>query len=550
MGFLSFLPGNPQKSFYVISILTVVLMFVAYLTHLAYLDIDPRLDEVRRALVTLEMMLRDNYWVPTLNGEPYLNKPPLYNWLLALSFKAFGINAFALRLPVIAAIAWFGFLIYKLSSRYVSKRTAVLAALLFMTNGRILIYDSLVGLIDILYSSIVYLGFFLVFFYGKQEKWYKLFIFTYLLVVLGYMMKGLPSLVYQGFALIVFFSIENKWKVLFHRAHFAGIAVMLTLLGAYYINYFNQVHLSPGELFQQIITESTKRTFREDRIWMKDFVVHFSTYPLVFTYHYAPWTLLLLLVVRKNVLSGLRINPFIRYNALLFFACFFIYWLSPYIIARYMFMLLPLCFTVAAFYYEQTLSGVANKIKNPIDYFLITIIIILGLGCLSLPFIPFTFNLPGIFWKSALISLLLLTCGWAALKIPSLRLSFLILAFVLSRFGFNWFVIEQRGGYIQEQKAHANKVMEMAGNTPLYIEKSDPRANFGEQVNRDGLSFIYSLEKGRILPMADSIKPGALYITDSFSMVKKPHKILYRWPSTGQPDHYLVEYPQGNGANP
>lgn len=103
-------PSTTQytKTFYTISIISILLLSIAYTTHLTVLEIDPRLDEIRRGLVTLEMMLRDNYMVPTINGELYLNKPPLYNWLLALSYKAFGVNEFALRIPVIAAIFWFG----------------------------------------------------------------------------------------------------------------------------------------------------------------------------------------------------------------------------------------------------------------------------------------------------------------------------------------------------------------------------------------------------------------------------------------------------------
>jgi 4-amino-4-deoxy-L-arabinose transferase-like glycosyltransferase len=531
-----------DRMFFALCAASILFLAVAYMSHLTFLEIDPRLDEIRRGLVSLEMMLSGNYLVPTLNGEPYLNKPPLYNWLLVLSYKTFGVNEFALRFPVIVAIFWFGWLIYFFAAKYVSRKTAIIAALFFMTNGRILIYDSLVGLIDILYSSIVYGSFMLVYHYGKKENWYKLFIYSYFLVVVGYLMKGFPSIVYQGFLLLVFFIMENKWKILFHRAHFAGIGVMVLLLGIYYFIYFNRVNLSPSELFTKIITESTVRTFKEDANWFKDFGKHFPTYPLVFGYHYAPWTLLLLLIIRKNWLQTLKANRFIWFNSILFFSCFFIYWLSPYIIARYMFMLLPLCFTVAAYYYMEV-SRSGDKIRQIIDYTLMTVILLTGAGCLSLPFLSYTNHLPGVIWKSTFIAIILIGCSYACWKIPPLRLPFIILAFVCSRFGFNWFVVEQRGGYILEQKAHAHKVMEIAGDAPMFIEKSDPRANFGEQVNRDGFTFLFELEKQKILPMADTIKPGVLYITDSFTMAKRPHTLFYRWSSTGQSEHFLVSYP-------
>jgi 4-amino-4-deoxy-L-arabinose transferase-like glycosyltransferase len=536
--------STSNKIFSYISLLSIFLLAIAYSTHLTVLEIDPRVDEIRRGLVSLEMLISGNYMVPTINGEPYLNKPPLYNWLLALSYKTFGVNEFALRMPVFVAIFWYGWLIYFFTSKFVSKKAALIATLLFITNGRILIYDSLLGLIDLFYSSIVYLSFMLVYYYGKKEKWYKLFIWSYLLVVIGYLMKGLPSIVYQGFLLAVFFLSEKKWKVLFHRAHFLGAGLALGLLCIYYYFYFQRVSFTPSQLFTRIITESTIRTVKEDANWLKDFTIHFFTYPVVFSYHYAPWTLLLFLVIRKNWLEILRQNNFIRFNALLFFACFFIYWFSPYIIARYMFMLLPLCFTVAAYYYMEVAKP-SEKLVIYFNHLLIGLLIILGVGCLSLPFISFTQHLHGIYWKSAVVSIMLLVCGYLAIRYPALRLSFIIMGIICSRFGFNWFVVDQRGQFTIQQRQEAEKVIELAKGRPIFLQKS------ADHINPDGLSFNIARIQWRVLPLTDKIIPNAVYVTDSATMVKQPHKVIYHWASWFQPNHYLVEYllEDGNKAS-
>ncbi|HEV2523722.1 MAG TPA: glycosyltransferase family 39 protein, partial [Gammaproteobacteria bacterium] len=43
-------------------------------------------------------MLANNHWIiPHLNGVSYLEKPPMLYWLIALSYKFFGINAFGAR---------------------------------------------------------------------------------------------------------------------------------------------------------------------------------------------------------------------------------------------------------------------------------------------------------------------------------------------------------------------------------------------------------------------------------------------------------------------
>jgi 4-amino-4-deoxy-L-arabinose transferase-like glycosyltransferase len=56
------------------------------------------IDETRYAAVAWEMWFRNDFLVPHLNGESYSHKPPLLFWLIALSWKLFGVNEMSLRL--------------------------------------------------------------------------------------------------------------------------------------------------------------------------------------------------------------------------------------------------------------------------------------------------------------------------------------------------------------------------------------------------------------------------------------------------------------------
>jgi 4-amino-4-deoxy-L-arabinose transferase-like glycosyltransferase len=51
-----------------------------------------------------EMIAAHQWLVPTNDGIPRLQKPPLLYWMIIISFKLFGINAAAARLPIAAAI--------------------------------------------------------------------------------------------------------------------------------------------------------------------------------------------------------------------------------------------------------------------------------------------------------------------------------------------------------------------------------------------------------------------------------------------------------------
>jgi 4-amino-4-deoxy-L-arabinose transferase-like glycosyltransferase len=178
-----------------LGIACIVLFLISYLSHLAALPLDIKGDEGRRALVSLEMMISGDYITPTLNGELFLNKPPLYNWIMVAYLKASGsFGPFWIRLPMIMAIVLFGIFIYRYVSRYCDRMVAVVAAFAFVTNGRIIIYDSFVGLIDLTFGFCMYWLMMLVFEYGEKKKYWQLFIYTYLLTAIGYLMKGLPAL--------------------------------------------------------------------------------------------------------------------------------------------------------------------------------------------------------------------------------------------------------------------------------------------------------------------------------------------------------------------
>lgn len=55
-------------------------------------------DETRYVSVAWEMWVRDDFWVPYLNGSTYSHKPPLLFWLMQLSWWLFGVNEWTPRL--------------------------------------------------------------------------------------------------------------------------------------------------------------------------------------------------------------------------------------------------------------------------------------------------------------------------------------------------------------------------------------------------------------------------------------------------------------------
>ena len=85
-------------------------------------------DEGRYGGVAYEMLSQREWVVPTLDGLPFLHKPPLYYWLAAASLSLFGVNEAALRLvPALFGIAGC-LLVYALARVMFDRRAALWSA--------------------------------------------------------------------------------------------------------------------------------------------------------------------------------------------------------------------------------------------------------------------------------------------------------------------------------------------------------------------------------------------------------------------------------------
>jgi 4-amino-4-deoxy-L-arabinose transferase-like glycosyltransferase len=106
-------------------------------------------DEGRYAQIPREMLESGDWLVPTLQGEPYLDKPPLFYWMVMLAYAGFGYHAWAARLVPALALHGAVLLTFLLGRRLVGGRAAFWGALLlslspgFFGMGRLLLLDGL-----------------------------------------------------------------------------------------------------------------------------------------------------------------------------------------------------------------------------------------------------------------------------------------------------------------------------------------------------------------------------------------------------------------------
>src|SRR6266511_1505256 len=79
-------------------------------------------------------MVETHHWVlPTNNGAPRLQKPPLLYWLVIISFKLFGVNAATARLPVALAVVASTALIFLIGEKLTDYWRGFIAGLIYLS---------------------------------------------------------------------------------------------------------------------------------------------------------------------------------------------------------------------------------------------------------------------------------------------------------------------------------------------------------------------------------------------------------------------------------
>lgn len=323
-------------------VLAVLLSFPAFFINLG---IHPFIeDESIRALVALEMDMNGNYFFPTLGGVPYFAKPPLYNWILLLFSKIFGgLNEWTTRIPTVLFLYGFVAYIYHTHKRAnYSSRFSIIVSLLFLTCGRILFWDSFLGLIDVFFSWIMYAMIVEMYFNWKKESFWWFYGLSYFLLSVGFLLKGFPAILFFGLTLVwIIYLDRSLLKRIFCLPHLVSLIIPLALIGGYYLIY-NQ----SGEVENSVsglLDQATRRTIiRYDLV---DVIKHIFLYPFENLYHFLPWSLLVFGLLLKKSRNEVFTDPFVLFCSGAFLINLVPYWLSPEVFPRYILMLVPLIFT-------------------------------------------------------------------------------------------------------------------------------------------------------------------------------------------------------------
>jgi 4-amino-4-deoxy-L-arabinose transferase-like glycosyltransferase len=146
------------------------------------------------AEIAREMVARGDWLTPHLNGTRYLDKPPLFYWLIAIAYTVFGVSEFSARLPV--ALAGLGGVLvtWGIGRHLFGDRSGVLAGLVLTTSVGYLVFSRQL-LPDMVFAGFTTLSFYGVLRAGEENRlWNPWSLLAYTALALAVMTKGFVGL--------------------------------------------------------------------------------------------------------------------------------------------------------------------------------------------------------------------------------------------------------------------------------------------------------------------------------------------------------------------
>ena len=214
-------------------------------------------DEPRYAQVAREMLARHDWITPTLNGTPWLEKPPLYYWQAMIAFAIFGVRDWVARVP-----------------SAIDASLIVLAVYFFLKKLRpgfhlegALMTASAAGLVGFAHSASTDMPLAAMFSLAML-CWYawwetstqKLLYGFYFFLALAFLAKGPIGVLLAGVVIFLFALAAGKPQLILKTLWLPGEFVFLVVAAPWYI----AVQLRNPEFFRVFILEHNLARFGSD----------------------------------------------------------------------------------------------------------------------------------------------------------------------------------------------------------------------------------------------------------------------------------------------
>lgn len=206
------------------------------------------IDETRYLSVAWEMYTRQSFLVPTLNFEPYFQKPPLLFWLIDLAWSVFGVSRIAAVLVIFAISSLVMFLTQRVATALFPNMPGLEQRVPWLLLGTVafIIYSSLI-LFDLLLTACV-LGCFLALLSFANRGEFRYALLAGVCAGLGMLAKGPVFFVHIALP-IAMFPFWRRPESISTRRFLAGLGLAALVAGTIALAWLGPALYSTGSDF-------------------------------------------------------------------------------------------------------------------------------------------------------------------------------------------------------------------------------------------------------------------------------------------------------------
>ncbi|MGB1039858.1 MAG: ArnT family glycosyltransferase [Flavobacteriales bacterium] len=346
-------------------------------------------------------MVDTNNWLQIFHkGNDYLDKPPLHFWLSAISFKLFGVNSFAYKLPSFLFTVLGAYSTFKLATILYSKQVGKLAALFFYSCFSIVLINQDVRTDTILVGIVIFSLWNLISYVETSNK--LSFVLGFIGIGLAMLAKGPIGLMVPVLSLGIHFLIKKQWSNIFKWQWIIGLLITAVVISPMVWGLYQQFDLQPTKAFNlasgkdgtgtsglkfYFWDQSFGRITGGNKEWVNDSSIFFFVH--TFLWSFLPWSVFAIIgLFKKSKLAFQNISNHEFYTLGAVIIPFIAFSISQFQLPHYIYVFFPMFFILTGWY-------IFNVKENSIEYKILRIIhLILNLSLISASIIAVTYIFP------------------------------------------------------------------------------------------------------------------------------------------------------------
>lgn len=315
-------------------------------------------EEPRRALVAREMLATGSWIVPTIYGQTYLAKPPVFYWSIALFSAPTGhVTETSARLPSAISVVAIAYLVYWMGNTFMNRRAALFSSLIAATTG-LFLEKGVLAEIDLNFTLWATGSLFFLFrAYVSKGVSKPDWLLAYLFLALASLTKGPPALIFFCGTMTALLLLDKDRSFLSTKGHLYGLILFLVAVGLWL-----------GAVLHRVGAEPLLRTTQDElvgRVMRRSLLnpVHLLFYPTHVLGSFMPWTpfLVLALAPLRNYPDSSHRKQLMKFSLICAGAGIVLFSLSAGKASRYMLPVFPCLALLAGDVCDRFMDGRLSK---------------------------------------------------------------------------------------------------------------------------------------------------------------------------------------------